>query len=263
MPKDPHRVTEHRWLRWSIAFVWLATGLGVLHPYYREVGTAYLARLHLPPWVMILTCIAEVLLGLRVALGTAATWITLLQIVVIGGFTMILAFLDPWLLVHHLGLLAKNIPLMAVIGTAWLLEREGWSGRAHWLLCSGLAVIWIIEGLFPKILFQNPEQLTLVAESGLVPGDPADFLRFLGGCQVACGVAVLLTHGWLFRWLLIAQLAALIALPLLITFEQPLWWFHPFGPFTKNVPIIAGTWALWRSRGRWRLAGSGQLGKNI
>jgi hypothetical protein len=206
----------------------------------------YLARLHLPPWIMTATCLAEVILGIRVALGSAATWLSLLQTILIVGFTAILALVEPWMLVDPFGMLAKNLPMLAVIGTAWLVEREGWSRRAHGFLLGGLASIWIVEGLFPKILFQNPAELTVVADSGLVPGDPGDFLVFMGACQLASGVALLLTDGWLRRLLLIGQLAALIGLPLLITLQQPLWWFHPFGPFTKNLPIIAGTWVLFR-----------------
>jgi hypothetical protein len=246
MGNVPPRIVDSRWLRWSVAFVWLATGLGVLHPYYRAFGTDYLARLNLPPWIMIATCVAEVLLGLRVALGSAATWISLLQTILIVGFTAILAVLEPSMLVDPFGLLAKNLPLLAVIGTAWLLEREAWSRRAHWLLRGGLAAIWVTEGLFPKILFQNPAEATLVADSGLVAGDPADFLRLLGACELALGVALLLTHGWLFKGLLIGLLIALVGLPLLITLQQPLLWLHPFGPFIKNVPILAGTWVLIR-----------------
>ena len=49
----------------SVAFVWLATGLLVLHPYYREQGQEALGRLGLPDWFMYATCAAEVLLGLR------------------------------------------------------------------------------------------------------------------------------------------------------------------------------------------------------
>src|SRR5262245_42135805 len=114
---------DGRWLRWSVAFVWLATGVAVLHPYYRQIGRGYLAPLGLPDAVMVATCAAEVLLGLRVALGKATAGVSALQAVLILGFTSILAWLDPWLLVHPFGVLTKNLPLLAVIGTAWLVER--------------------------------------------------------------------------------------------------------------------------------------------
>jgi hypothetical protein len=237
---------DSRWLRASVAFVWLATGVGVLHPYYREVGHAYLARLGLADAVMFATCTAEVLLGLRVALGRASTWLMVLQVMLIAGFTAILGWAEPPMLVHRFGVLTKNLPLVAVIVTAWLIERDGWSRRATWLLRGGMAVIWITEGLFPKLLFQAPEGLKVVTDSGLVPIDPAVFLGLLGALQLASGVAVLVARGWLLRVLLACQLVGLVVLPLLITPQDPLLWFHPFAPFTKNVPIYVGTWVVLR-----------------
>ena len=54
-------------MKWSVAAVWLASGLLVVHPYYRQVGSGYLVRLGLPGWVMGIACLLEVILGLRMA----------------------------------------------------------------------------------------------------------------------------------------------------------------------------------------------------
>jgi hypothetical protein len=237
---------EQRALCGGVAFVWLVTGLSVLHPYYREVGHDYLSRLGLPDSLMYMTCAAEVLLGLRVALGPPTTVVTALQVVMVAGFTVILACLDPRLLAHPDGILTKNVPLLATLGTAWLLWREGSNRRAEWLLRGGMAVIWVTEGLFPKILFPAAWEVALVARSGLVHGDAAVFLRVMGACEVVAGVAALLLRGRPLRWLLGAQLAALVVLPALVGWQEPHLWVHPFGPLTKNVPILVGTAALWR-----------------
>lgn len=243
----PARARTVRALCLASGFVWLATGLAVLHPYYQAVGHDYLSSLHLPDAIMWATCGLEILLGLRVGLGRATTYVTLVQIVLIVGFTGILAVAEPALMVHPLGVLTKNLPLLAVIATAWLVEREGWSGRAVWLLRGGMSIIWITEGLLPKVFWQQDMELDIVARSGLVPGDPAAFLRFMGLLQAASGVAVLVLRGRPRRWLLICQAAAVIVLPGLILVQDPEWLFHPFGPFTKNVPILVGTIILiWR-----------------
>lgn len=236
---------ESRWLRWSIAFVWLATGLLVVFPYYREVGETYLARLGLPGALMYLTCAFEVALGLWVAPRPASTWVTALQAALILGFTAILAVAAPELFVHPLGMVAKNLPLLAVIGAAWLIAREGWTGRVEWLLRVGLAAIWLIEGL-SKLLFPQPLATELVTGSGLVPGDPALFLTLLGVLQIAAGLGTLLLRGRPLQWLLGAQIAALILLPLLITAQDWRWWVHPFGPLTKNAPIAVDSLVLAR-----------------
>src|SRR5262249_42500632 len=121
--------TDALWLRFAVAFIWLATGLGVLHPYYRELGAIYLRPLALPAWIMWAACAGEVLLGLRVLFGNAATWLILLQLAAIGTFTLILSVTHPELWWNAFGVLGKNLPLLALIGTTWLLEREGWTTR--------------------------------------------------------------------------------------------------------------------------------------
>jgi hypothetical protein len=219
--------------------------LGVLHPFYREIGNNYLDRLGLPSGLMYGTCVLEILLGVRVALGPVSTWITVCQVALIASFTIILGFLEPWLLADPFGRLAKNLPLLAIVGTAWLLEREGWSLRTHWLLRGGMSVIWITEGLFPKILFPQQIEREVVANSRLVPGDPAVFLLNLGVCEVAAGVLTLLLRGRAFRWLLLGQLVALVVLPVVVALQDERLWVHPFGPLTKNVPILVGTWVLY------------------
>jgi DoxX-like family len=204
-------VSGARWLRRGVAFVWLWTGLAVLHPHYRELGAADLARLGLPPEIMYATCVAEVLLGLRVALGPAATWVTLFQIVMIAGFTAILSVSQPSLWLDPQGMLTKNLPLVAMIGTAWLLEGEGWNYRAESLLRFGLALFWILNGI-----------LTLMG---------GDFWLF-SSWQIGVGLLLFFS----LRNISFSILGA-VALILLGTIGNPLMWFHPFGPLTKVVAI--------------------------
>lgn len=253
-PAPPHPAPlDARWLRLSLMVVWVATGVLVMHPRYREVGGDYLARAGLPAWLMWATCLGEVGLGLRVGLGPASGRITALQVALVGGFTAILVAIEPGLLVHPYGVLTKNIPFLAVAVSAWLVEREGWTPRAEWLLRAGVAAVWITEGLGPKLLFQQQAELEVVAGSGLVPGDPARFLALLGACQVMAGLGALTLSGRWLRLLLGAQLLGLVALPLLVSIHDPQAWVHPFGPFTKNVPILVGTAFVLRRWG-WRVA---------
>jgi uncharacterized membrane protein YphA (DoxX/SURF4 family) len=226
-----------RWLRWGVAFVWLWTGLAVLHPHYRELGTAYLAPLGLPPWVMYATCAAEVLLGLRVALGRAATWVTVLQIVMIAGFTAILSVFHPALWLDPMGMLSNNLALVVMIGSAWLLEREGWSARASRLLSSGLAAFWLIDGLLHLFVTLAPP-----AESILV------LVAWQGRCELAVAVFVFLARfrgfAFVLFLLLCLQAAVLLAVIGVAGHRDPSLWFHPFGPLTKNVAVLVATFIV-------------------
>src|SRR5438876_493908 len=88
--------------------------------------------------------------------------------------------------------------------------RPASARRAYWLLRGGVAVIWITEGIVPKILFQSQMECDVVANSGLVSADPAAFLVFMGICQAASGVAALLLRGWPLRLVLMCQIGGLV-----------------------------------------------------
>ncbi len=238
---------ESFWLRAGVAVVWLATGLLVLHPTYRSIGGGYLDQLGLPVWLMPATCLFEVGLGLWVLSRRAGNVITLLQLSMVLTFTVILVVWDARLLVNPFGMLTKNVPILAAVATAWLVEREGWSRRALWLLRSGMAFIWLSEGLLPKVFFQQGEELRIVEGVGLSFGAPGTVLALIGVLQAASGILALTLSGRWLRVVLVAQIAALVVLPLVVSWQVPWLWFHPFGPFTKNVPIIFGTGVvLWR-----------------
>lgn len=237
------------WLRAGTASIWLLTALGVLHPYYREVGHAYLAQLGLPDALMWLACAGELALALIILTVRPATWLMAAQVAGVAFFTLVLGALEPMLLVHPYGVLSKNYPFVALVVTTWLVSREGWSARATWWLRGGMALVWVTEGLFPKVFFQQPLELAVVAGAG-VPMSPGVFLMLLGVAQAASGVLAVVLKGPLLRALVAFQAASLIILPLAVSWQDPTLWFHPFGPMTKNVPILFGTLLVVHRLGR-------------
>ncbi len=234
------------WLRAGLAFVWLATGLGIFHPEYREIGARYLQKLHLHPVVMEVTCLFEMLLGLRVLLGRTAAWLAGLQAAMIVTFTALLGWIEPRMLADPFGVLTKNVPLLAIVVTQWLLEREGWTPRALWVLRSGMASIWLLEGLLPAILFQRPELREVLEYYGLSFGHPVLVLRVTGALQAMSAMLALTPRGWVLRVVVACQVLGLVAICVLVTVYRPLLLVHPFGPVTKNVPILIGTLVVFR-----------------
>ena len=233
----------------GIASIWLLTGLLVLHPYYREVGGAYLDRLGLPHGSMTAACAGEVVLGLRVLIGRMTFALAVFQAALILGFSAILVLLEPMLLVHPFGILTKNVPLLAMIAAAADVERGGWTARADRLLRGGLAAIWAAEGLLPKIFFVQPMEIAVVERSRLVSMDPSLFLVAMGVVEALSGLAVLVLDGRTLRVVLAAQIFGLVLLPILVAWHEPTLWVHPFGPLTKNLPILAATVVLFRRNG--------------
>jgi hypothetical protein len=235
-------------MRVGIAFPWLATAISVLHPAYREIGAAWLARLGVPDDVMFATCAVELVLAIWI-LSTRPWWVqSALQLTMLASFTAILAWMEPMLLAHPFGVLTKNVPLAMLILARETHARDGLSERTTWLLRAGVAFIWISEGLFPKIALQQQMELDVVARSGLVTMmSPSDFLWWLGVAQAISGAIVLLLRpGRLLAALLIGQAFALVVLPVLVSLHEPTLWVHPFGPLIKNVPILCATLLLAR-----------------
>jgi uncharacterized membrane protein YphA (DoxX/SURF4 family) len=234
-------------LRFAIAFIWLATGLGVLHPYYREVGRQYLEPLGLPDMAMFAACVMEVLLGLAVLLLSPRWWLTICQVALIAGFTVVLAIQEPRLLVNPFGVLSKNVSIISLIITAQLVEIEGWTARACWILRIGMAFIWFWEGLMVSVFFPSQELYDILAilMRGFPLGDPKLLLMVAGIGEAASGVAALVLRGRLLRVVLTFQILGLIVICLSVSAFNPLLWFHPFGPITKNIPLMIGTGIVW------------------
>ncbi len=239
-------VLDRLGMRSALAFIWLATGCAVLTPSYRHLGEEYLKPLGLPAGVMFVACGAEVLLGLWVLSGRWDSGATIVQGVLILGFTFILAVTQPRLWVHPFGVLGKNLPLLAFVAVSWLLPREGWSPRATWLLRGGVALIWITEGLLPLLLFQQPELRDLIREFDLPAPDPEIVLYAAGVGQIVLALTGLVVRGTWLRLVTAAQAAGLVVITLLVTYHNPLLWLHPFGPLTKNISILLGTLVLLR-----------------
>jgi hypothetical protein len=225
-----------RWLRWGVAFVWLWTGLAVLHPYYRTLGESYLAPLGLPPGVMYATCAAEVLLGLRVALGSAATWLTVLQVVLIAGFTAILSVSQPAMWLNPLGMLAKNLALLVMIGAAWLLERPGRGEDAALWLRLGMGLFWTVQGLLTVIGREDPA----------LPAPMSRVMGPFGGIEIVLGLLTLQRPIVALLFFLGLYVVALVLITLAASRLEPLLWFHPFGPLTKSVAVAVAAGVIGR-----------------
>lgn len=236
-----HPRTDIVLLRFAISFVWLFTGLAVLHPHYQKLGSEFLRPTGFPDWVMFATCAFEVLLGLRVLFGRASTWLVLLQIAMISTFTLILTVTSTELLANGFGMLSKNVTLIFLLGAQWHLEREGMTMRCHRLILIGLAFVWIWEGLVPCVLVPYPELQVMLSNLHLDFGNPKLALRILGVGEVIAGLALLFLRGRTLLGLLICQMLGLMGIIAFASWHDPRLWVHPFGPITKNVPLLVGT----------------------
>lgn len=98
-----------------------------------------------------------------------------------------------------------------------------------------LAFLWIFTGL-TSVHF-SPEVGYEILESASITGLMADVSVYAGGAlDILIGFWLLTSIK--IRLCCIIQVVVIAAYTVLLTFIDPSFWLHPFGPITKNIPII-------------------------
>lgn len=113
------------------------------------------------------------------------------------------------------------------------------SALAAWrnpLLRASLALVWLITGLLSLGIYPVDASLALLAPTGL-SGTPALLALYGAAClDLAFGWATLFRPG---HRLWLAQMALITGYSIVIAFCLPEYLIHPFGPLSKNLPILA------------------------
>ena len=114
-----------------------------------------------------------------------------------------------------------------------------------------LGVVWLYEGLVPKLLFVRSDQIDLVQRSGLYFGTPEFFLQLLGVAQVVC--ALWLLAGFAERLAVFVATTGMVVLIVLVARANPAMLTDPYGALIKDLCLIACTFTVWSlSPWRWK-----------
>lgn len=98
-----------------------------------------------------------------------------------------------------------------------------------------LSLLWIFTGL--TSLFFSPELgLDLLKNSGF-SAEVAHLLVFCGSA-VDIGIGLWVLSGIQLKLCSLLQIIVISTYTILLTIIEPSYWLHPFGPLTKNFPII-------------------------
>lgn len=115
---------------------------------------------------------------------------------------------------------------MKNLNLAQVLKISKWS----------LATVWVFTGL--TSLFFAPEiGFDLLKSAGLI-GMKANLL-VVGGSLLDIGLGVWLLTERKMRLCCMAQIFTILLHTILLTIIDASFWLHPFGPLTKNFPILA------------------------
>jgi uncharacterized protein YbjT (DUF2867 family) len=115
-------------LRLSIAAVWIITAIVSYGLYPVEASYELLARTGIPaelqPLMLYGAATFDLLLGLGILFLARRRWLWLMQLGLIGFYTVVIAIKLPEFLLHPYGPLTKNLPMLAAIWLLYELEEE-------------------------------------------------------------------------------------------------------------------------------------------
>jgi hypothetical protein len=108
--------------------VWIATAIVSAAVYPPELSYRLLERSGVPaqwgPLMLYGAALFDLLLGLGILLLARRRWLWLVQLLLIGFYTVVIAWKLPEFLWHPYGPLTKNLPMLAAIWLLYQLEEK-------------------------------------------------------------------------------------------------------------------------------------------
>jgi uncharacterized protein YbjT (DUF2867 family) len=127
------------------------------------------------------------------------------------------------------------------------------SARLGWLLPLlrvSIAALWLLSAVVSLWFFPRSESIAMLAEAGVPAGLQLPALYGAASLDLVMGIACLWPRPRAWMWL--AQILLVLAYTAIITLRLPELWLHPFGPISKNLPILAALIVLYfQARDRW------------
>lgn len=98
-----------------------------------------------------------------------------------------------------------------------------------------LSFLWVFTGI-TSFFFAREIAYEVLANGGIT-GSLADFSIVFG--SVLDGViGVWLLFSWRLKFCYLVQIGLIVVYTLLLSAIDPSYWIHPFGPLTKNIPLL-------------------------
>ncbi len=232
-----------RQLEFSLALIWAITfvSLSVAEPARDEV-IRLTSLLGIGDWTVGVLQVLAALLATSALSGIRSSGVVAVHVALIAGVSGLAALADPNLLVHPFGHFVLNVFLMFVTYLAYELRSSGWSAHLVRIAVGAVALIWLFQGLVPKVLFQDPLDLDLLETFTAGRGEPAQLLLGLGVLEILLGLLTLVLRRQWLRRLLIAEAGLLVGLGVFSGILDPALWWNPFAPVPKT--LLVGATAL-------------------
>jgi uncharacterized membrane protein YphA (DoxX/SURF4 family) len=106
-----------------------------------------------------------------------------------------------------------------------------------------LGLVWLYEGLVPKLLFLRADELDLVRRSGVFWRTPEWTLLVMGIAQIAIGIWLIV--GWAERIAVATATLCMFVLIVLVASGNPGMLTDPYGALVKDFCLIACAITVW------------------
>lgn len=107
------------------------------------------------------------------------------------------------------------------------------------LLRISLALLWIVTGLISAFVYPIDSSFAMLSKIGITNNMAGVTLYTAAALDFGLGIALLFRYR--LRLVVALQIALIVSYSLLITIGMPALWIHPFGPVTKNIPLLIAT----------------------
>jgi hypothetical protein len=98
-----------------------------------------------------------------------------------------------------------------------------------------LGLLWLYQGLVPKIIFPNTGELDMLRLSGIFMGNEKKVVMIIGVIEIIFGLNLLLVKSKNLHYI---NIIALIILGIGAAFTMPSSYTFPFNPFSLNLSMI-------------------------
>lgn len=110
-----------------------------------------------------------------------------------------------------------------------------------------LAFLWIFTGL--TSIFFSPEIGYQILVGANINATLAD-ISVIGGGALDIALGLWLLTSFRIKLCCLIQVAVIVSYTVLLTFIDASFWLHPFGPITKNFPILVLIIIVYSGHGR-------------
>lgn len=125
-------------------------------------------------------------------------------------------------------------------------QAERAQAKLGWLLPvlrASIAFVWIATAIVSAGLYPVEASYDLLARTGIPAQYGPLMLYGASAFDLLLGLGILLLPRR--RWLWLAQLALIGFYTVVIAWKLPEFLLHPYGPLTKNLPMLAAIWLLY------------------